>query len=390
MGVIGISLIVVSVVWVLVRPPSWLPDPLQILLRWRGGGPPAIAPAKDEAEAEPHSDPGPRVLVSDHEVEPGPRLRARPADNSTTRDNGKHLGQGTDTATSTGTSASLQKAAKNDAAFMPPPPLPKVVPPPPTIAEPEEQTTPKALASDPPSISVPSFSLDNAPLAPSFHPAPRRNPTARGPAPSLAAPSASPSPSLMMPPPPPPGRLPPPTFSSAPPPGRLPTLSQFPAVNSPQRARGPVPNRGPPASGGLAPPPTHSSKPNKPNRKVLLTPGHSPLDWARISGPNADLRGVEPQTPYLRVTPSMLKRMTGRKGKDAWMALNGKVYNVTPYADFHPGGVPELMRGAGRDGTRLFGEIHPWVNYETMLSACLVGLLVEESEGAESQMDQMD
>ncbi|KAF5021231.1 hypothetical protein F66182_6721 [Fusarium sp. NRRL 66182] len=380
MGVIGISLIVASVVWVLVRPPSWIPEPLQILLRWRGAGPPAI---KDKAEAGADGDPdsGPRVLVSDHEVEPGSRLRARPADNRTTQHDGKHLDQGTSTAVSSA------KPATNDAASMPPPPLPKVAPPPPpTIAEPEDQTTPKAIASDPPSISVPSFSLDDAPIAPSSHPVPRRNPTARGPAPpTLAAPSAS-TPSFMMPPPPPPGRLPPPASSSS----RPPSLAQFPAANSPQRARGPVPNRGSPASGGLAPPPTHSSKPTKPSRKVLLTPGHSPLDWARISGPNADLRGVAPQTPYLRVTPSMLKRMTGRKGKDAWMALNGKVYNVTPYAEFHPGGVPELMRGAGRDGTKLFGEIHPWVNYETMLSACLVGLLVEESEGTESKMDQMD
>lgn len=93
----------------------------------------------------------------------------------------------------------------------------------------------------------------------------------------------------------------------------------------------------------------------------------------------------------MRVTPSMLKKMTGRKGKDAWMALNGKVYNITPYADFHPGGVPELMRGAGRDGTRLFGEVHPWVNYENMLTSCLIGLLVDEAEGSrESEMEQMD
>ena len=382
MGYIGISLIVASVVWVMVRPPSWMPEPLQVLLRWRGDGRPAVA-AKDEAEGDP--DPGPRIMVSDHEVEPGPRLRARPADNRTTQDNDQ--GKATTTATST---TSSSKPAKSDALSMPPPPLPKVAPPPPTIAEPEEQTTPKAVASNPPSIAVPSFSLDNTPIAPSSHPAPRRDPTAPGPgpAPALGLPNANQS--SMMPPPPAPGRLPPPTSTANPPTGRLPTLSQFPAVNSPQRARGPVPNRGPPLSGGLAPPPTHSSKPNKPSRKVLLTPGHSPLDWARISGPNADLRGVEPSTPYLRVTPSMLKRMTGRKGKDAWMALNGKVYNVTPYADFHPGGVPELMRAAGRDGTKLFGEVHPWVNYETMLSACLVGLLVEESEGAQSQMDQID
>ncbi|KAK1993009.1 cytoplasm protein [Colletotrichum falcatum] len=87
----------------------------------------------------------------------------------------------------------------------------------------------------------------------------------------------------------------------------------------------------------------------------------------------------------------MLKTMTGRKGKDAWMALGGRVYNITPYLPYHPAGIPELLRGAGRDGTKLFGEIHPWVNYETMLSACLVGLLVEEDEGSKpSAMDEMD
>ena len=40
---------------------------------------------------------------------------------------------------------------------------------------------------------------------------------------------------------------------------------------------------------------------------------------------------------------------------DCWMVIRGKVYNVTRYLDFHPGGKPELMRGAGRDATRLFG-----------------------------------
>jgi cytochrome b involved in lipid metabolism len=39
------------------------------------------------------------------------------------------------------------------------------------------------------------------------------------------------------------------------------------------------------------------------------------------------------------------------------ICLVGKVYNITPYLDFHPGGVPELMRGAGKDGTQLFDEV---------------------------------
>lgn len=35
----------------------------------------------------------------------------------------------------------------------------------------------------------------------------------------------------------------------------------------------------------------------------------------------------------------------------------GRVYNVTPYLEFHPGGIPEIMRGVGRDGTDLFDEV---------------------------------
>ncbi len=91
------------------------------------------------------------------------------------------------------------------------------------------------------------------------------------------------------------------------------------------------------------------------------------------------------------MTPSALRRQTGRRGADAWTALNGRVYNISPYLPFHPGGEPELLRCAGRDGSRLFGEVHPWVNYETMLASCLVGILVDEADGAApSDMDLVD
>lgn len=54
------------------------------------------------------------------------------------------------------------------------------------------------------------------------------------------------------------------------------------------------------------------------------------------------------------------------------------MYNISPYLPYHPGGEPELLRCAGRDGSRLFGEVHPWVNWEGMLGGCLVGVPVEE------------
>lgn len=30
---------------------------------------------------------------------------------------------------------------------------------------------------------------------------------------------------------------------------------------------------------------------------------------------------------------------------------------MTPYLEYHPGGIPELMRGIGRDATDLFDEV---------------------------------
>ena len=64
-------------------------------------------------------------------------------------------------------------------------------------------------------------------------------------------------------------------------------------------------------------------------------------------------QGVE---TLLRIPPSVLKMHN--KKDDAWTAIQGKVYNITPYLPYHPGGEKELMRVAGRDGTKLFCEIH--------------------------------
>jgi cytochrome b involved in lipid metabolism len=95
----------------------------------------------------------------------------------------------------------------------------------------------------------------------------------------------------------------------------------------------------------------------------------------------------------------MLAQRNGRKGRDAWGTWQGRVYNMTPYKDFHPGGVGELMRGAGKVGIaeKLFAEVHPWVNWEGMLGECLVGILVGEGEGTGEmskeeggEMDEMD
>ncbi|KJE95954.1 cytochrome b5 reductase 4 [Capsaspora owczarzaki ATCC 30864] len=72
------------------------------------------------------------------------------------------------------------------------------------------------------------------------------------------------------------------------------------------------------------------------------------------------------------------------------MALRGKVYNITRYVAYHPGGEAELMKAAGRDGTQLFQDIHAWVNAESMLEKCLIGFLVPDNPYAEDEDEDDD
>lgn len=103
--------------------------------------------------------------------------------------------------------------------------------------------------------------------------------------------------------------------------------------------------------------------------KVALKPGHSLMGWIRLASTSKDLSGTNGKT--FEVTPEELAKHD--KEEDCWVALKGNVYNVTTYLQYHPGGVEELLRGAGRDATDLFNEVHRWVNYESILAKCLIG-----------------
>ncbi|KAK3113541.1 hypothetical protein LTR53_009061 [Teratosphaeriaceae sp. CCFEE 6253] len=253
----------------------------------------------------------------------------------------------------------------------------------------DDDSTPKAEPVKPPG-EVPTFSLsDDNDTEPSPPPSPPR-------VPSFPAPNSAQRASTMAPPPKPTSlstRKPAPSLM--PPPSRAPAALRAPpsaAASLRIPSTGPLPNRGPPPnsqqrlSSNPSPLAPNSSTPNS-RAKVQLTPGHSPMDWAAlINSPSSSLSGV---STFQRVTPSELKRMTGRKGKPAWSSWQGKVYNITPYLPFHPGGEAELMKAAGRDGASLFTEVHPWVNWESMLGACLVGVLVPEDH-ATSALEDMD
>ena len=104
--------------------------------------------------------------------------------------------------------------------------------------------------------------------------------------------------------------------------------------------------------------------------RVQLQPGHSLMDWIRKSAREKDtISGTNGR--ILKVSKEELSKHN--KQSDCWIAVHGKVYNITPYLDFHPGGVDEMMRGAGIEATKIFNEVHPYVNFRSMLKNCLVG-----------------
>lgn len=75
---------------------------------------------------------------------------------------------------------------------------------------------------------------------------------------------------------------------------------------------------------------------------------------------------------------------------DFWCVLHGKVYDLTSYIEYHPGGPDALVPYAGKDISSEFGKFqaillflkffidfnHSWVNYEMLLDTCLRGFLI--------------
>ncbi|SCU97590.1 LAMI_0F10616g1_1 [Lachancea mirantina] len=141
-------------------------------------------------------------------------------------------------------------------------------------------------------------------------------------------------------------------------------------------------------------------------QKVALKPGHSALDWHELSTTKGQrgqlLTGVSDfvhsaraeqlnhsQTidrvrngvpPFIINPPLKIDKIELAKHNtpdDCWCAIKQRVYCLTPYFDFHPGGKDILLKScAGKDATVFFNKYHRWVNVERLLGTCCIGVLV--------------
>ena len=98
--------------------------------------------------------------------------------------------------------------------------------------------------------------------------------------------------------------------------------------------------------------------------KVALEPGYSLMSWMRLSS-GADLTGGvglvdedEDEETWKAWTPAEVAMHS--TPEDAWTVIRGKVYNITPYLRYHPGGVATALRAAGIDGTALFDKFREY------------------------------
>mmetsp|Transcript_8389 Transcript_8389/g.25207 ORF Transcript_8389/g.25207 Transcript_8389/m.25207 type:complete len:132 (+) Transcript_8389:109-504(+) len=124
-------------------------------------------------------------------------------------------------------------------------------------------------------------------------------------------------------------------------------------------------------------------------RKQRVKPGFSMMAWNK--------RSAKAQRPPPRAVPTDEVAQHATEA-DAWTVLDGRVYDMTAYLPYHPGGVEILLPVAGRDCTKEFRRYHAYINGHTLLRACYVGPLagaapmdvLDESEDDESDSDSSE
>ncbi|CAI7917556.1 unnamed protein product, partial [Closterium sp. NIES-53] len=114
----------------------------------------------------------------------------------------------------------------------------------------------------------------------------------------------------------------------------------------------------------------------QPRKKFIPEQGLSQMSWRKASAAAANDIARYRMQHQGAIRMSEVKRH--KKEEDAWTVVRGRVYNITPYLDFHPGGKVMLMKAAGKDCTALFNKYHAWVNAEFLLDQCFLGMLIPD------------
>mmetsp|Transcript_20739 Transcript_20739/g.65221 ORF Transcript_20739/g.65221 Transcript_20739/m.65221 type:complete len:132 (-) Transcript_20739:25-420(-) len=125
-------------------------------------------------------------------------------------------------------------------------------------------------------------------------------------------------------------------------------------------------------------------------KKKGFKKGFSLMDWNRVS--ETAKKWGERKDGGAITMDEVAKHSTEY---DGWTVFDGRVYNLTPYLHYHPGGVDVLLPMLGKDCTYEFKKAHRWINGHAMLRKCLIGMVeggrpptpVDEDDEDESDDD---
>ena len=109
--------------------------------------------------------------------------------------------------------------------------------------------------------------------------------------------------------------------------------------------------------------------------------GMNSLAWAQLPPPKERLNprdrlgrsGKGRPGPGRRIVSFEEVREHNDLSKDGWVIFEDKVYAITRYASYHPGGYYVLAGVTGDDCTVQFNELHPWIQCHAMLKDYYVG-----------------
>lgn len=129
--------------------------------------------------------------------------------------------------------------------------------------------------------------------------------------------------------------------------------------------------------------PTNSK--GKVREKIALKPGFHLADWKRLCD-------VMTKPTQQIISPEELAKHNTQF--DSWTAYKGKVYNISNYLPYHPGGEEILRQAAGKDCTDLFIKYHRWINIDSILGKVCIGTLaapiqkISEEEDDEEEQER--
>merc|ERR1719409_1542250 len=77
-----------------------------------------------------------------------------------------------------------------------------------------------------------------------------------------------------------------------------------------------------------------------------------------------------------------------KTAEDCWVVLNGHAYDLSTFADEHPGGAGIIIKYAGRDASRAFNPLHPKDIVKTLPASAHKGPVTPAEPPAEPSKDE--